>query len=167
MIELPKVFQVPVVPPLQQSRARQDSSPRDIVWHGTKGAVAKTTVLTSMKPPSHVTEVENPVTPEVVPLIVQGLPNQRGKARKFASFGSKVDVIGELSVNSFMRDLLVSRDKPHQPVRLVAKTKIKRSIPRTQKGRDPEALAALRARNPQSLKDPGTAHPSHRLLPFA
>ena len=97
------VFQVPVVPPLLQSRARRDLSPRGIVWHGTKGAVAKTTVLTSMKPPSHVTEVANPVKPEVVPLIVRGLPSQRGRARKFASFGDRDDVIGELNVSSFMR----------------------------------------------------------------
>ena len=124
------------------------------MWHGTKGAVAKTTVLTSMKPPSHVTEVANPVKPGVVPLNVRGLPSQRGKARKFASFGSREDVIGELSANSFMRVRLVSQDKPLLPVRLVVKTKIKRSMPRTQKERDPEAL---RAQSPQSPKDLGPA----------
>ena len=158
VIELPKVFRVPVVPPLPQSRARQDSFPRGIVWHGIREAVARTTVLTSMKSPSHVIEVANPAKPEVAQMNVPVLPDQRGKVRRFASFGNRDVAIEELIANSFMRVQWESQDKLLLPVRPVAKTKIKRRIPRTRKGRDPEALAALRApraRNPRSLKDPG------------
>ena len=167
VIELPKVFRVPVVPPLPQSRARQDSSPRGIVWHGIREAVARTTVLTSMKSPSHVIEVANPAKPEVAQMNVLVLPDQRGKVRRFASFGNRDVAIEELIANSFMRVQWENQDKLLLPVRPVAKTKIKRRIPRTRKGRDPEALAALRApraRNPRSLKDPGPVHLS-RLLP--
>jgi len=121
-IELPKSFQVPVAPPLQQSRARQDSSPRGIVWHGIKGAVAKTTVLISMKSPSHVIEVANLARLEVVLLNVLVLPNQRGKARRFASFGDRDDVTEELNVNSFMRVRLGNQDKLLLPVRQVMLT---------------------------------------------
>ena len=110
-IELPKVFRVPVAPPLQQSRARQDSSQRGIVWHGTKGVVAKTTALTSMKPPSHVIEVANPARLEIDLLSVLVLLNQRGKARRFANFGDRDDVTEELSVNSFMRVQLGNQGK--------------------------------------------------------
>ena len=167
MIELPKVFRVPVVPPLPQSRARQDSSPRGIVWHGIREAVARTTVLTSMKSPSHVIEVANPAKPEVAQMNVLVLPDQRGKVRRFASFGNRDVAIEELIANSFMRVQWENQDKLLLPVRPVAKAKIKRETPRTRKGRDPEALAALRApraRNPRSLKDPGPVHLS-RLLP--
>ena len=99
MIELPKVFRVPVAPPLQQSRARQDSSPRGLVWHGIRGAVAKTTVLISMKPPSHVIEVANLARLEVVLLSVLVLPDQRERQEDFASFGNRDDVTEELNVN--------------------------------------------------------------------
>ena len=170
MIELPKVFRVPVVPPLPKSRARQVSSPRGIVWHGIKGAVAKTTVLTSMKPPSHVIEVASLARLEVVLLSVLVLPNRRGKARRFASFGNRDVVIEELIANSFMRVQWENQDKLLLPVRPVATTKIKREIPRTRKGRDPEALAALRAprsRSPQSLKDLGPVLRNRHLPQFA
>ena len=145
MIELPKVFRVPVVPPLLQSRVRQVSFPRGIVWHGTREAVVRTTVLISMKSPSHVTEVASLAKPEVAQVNVLVLPNQRGKVRRFASFGNRDVAIEGLIANSFMRVQWESQDKLLLPVRPVAKTKIKREIPRTRKGRDPEALAALRA----------------------
>jgi len=125
VIELPKVFQVPVAPPLQQSRARQDSFPRGIVWHGKKGAVAKTTVLTSMKPRSQETKVESPVRQGVALLIVQVLPNQRGKAKEFVSFGNRVDVTAEQVAISFMRVQPANQDKPLLPVRPVVILKIK------------------------------------------
>ena len=123
-----------------------------------------------MKPPSHVIEVENLARQEVVLPSVPVLPNQRGKARRFASFGNRDDVIEEPNANSFMGVQLGNQDKLLLPVRPVAKTKIKREIPRTRKGRDPEALAALRApraRSPQSLKDPGPVLRSRHLPQFA
>ena len=156
--ELPKAYQVPVVPPLLQSRARQASSQRGTVWHGTKGAVVKTTVLTSMKPQSHVTEVVSLARLEVAVLIVGDLPSQRGKARKLANFGSRVDVIEELIASFFTRVRLVSLDKPLLPGRQVATAKVKGSLARTRRRRDHVALVALRAQraqSPQSPKDPG------------
>ena len=69
-------------------------------------------------------------------------------------------MIEELIANSFMRVQWENQGKLLLPVRPVATTKIKREIPRTRKGRDPEALAALRApraRSPQSLKGSGTS----------
>ena len=155
--ELPKAYQVPVVPPLLQSRARQASSQRGTVWHGTKGAVVKTTVLTSMKPQSHVTEVVSLARLEVALLIVRDLPSQRGKARKIATFGSRVDVIEELIASFFMRVRLVSLDKPLLPDRQVATAKVKGSLARTRRRRDHVALVALRAQRAQSPKDPASS----------
>ena len=104
------------------------------MWHGIREAVAKTTVRTSMKSsPSHVIEVANPARPEVALLSVPVLPNQRGRARKFASFGDRDDVIEELNVNSFMRVRWESQDKLLLPVRPVAKIKIKRETQEPEK----------------------------------
>ena len=99
-----------------------------------------------------------------------GSPKPKGKARRFASFGNRDVVIEELIVSSFMRVRLENQDKLLLPVRLVAKAKTKERIPRTRKGRDPEALAALRApraRSPQNLKDQGPVHLSRHLPQFA
>ena len=166
-IELPKVFLVPVNPQLPQSRARRASFPRGTAWHGIKGAVAKTTVLISMKPRNQETKVESQARPEVVQLIVLDLPNQRGKAKEFVSFGNRVVVTGELIAISFMRVLLANRDKPLLPVRLVATLKIKRRPVRTRKGRDPVALRAQRALSRRNPKDRGPAPHSRHLPLFA
>ena len=56
-IGLPKAFQVPVAPLLEQSRARQASFQRGTVWPGIREAVVRTTAHTSMKPQSHKTRV--------------------------------------------------------------------------------------------------------------
>ena len=83
VIELPKVFQVPVAPPLQHLRARQASSPRGTVWHGIREDVARTAKPTSMKPRSLETKVVNSV---VVPLTVRVLPYQRVKGKRACKF---------------------------------------------------------------------------------
>ena len=88
-------------------------------------SVAKTTVLTSMKPRSQETKVESPVRQGVALLIVQVLPNQRGKAKEFVSFGNRVDVTAEQIAISFMRVQPANQDKPLLPVRPVVILKIK------------------------------------------
>ena len=100
-----------VAPPLLQSRARLDSFPRGIVWHGTRVAVPKTTVLTHMKPQSHVKRVGRPVKQAVVPLFVLVLQSRRVKVRKYASFGNREGVIEVLIVSSFMRVPLVNQGR--------------------------------------------------------
>ena len=67
-------------------------------------------------------EVANPARLEVVLLSVLVVLNQRGKARRFASFGDRDDVTEELNVNSFMRVRLGNQDKLLLPVRQVMLT---------------------------------------------
>ena len=140
------------------------------VWHGTKGAVIKTTVLTSMKPQSHVTRVESPAKLEVAPLNVLSHPSQRVRAKEFASFGSRGVVIAGQNVTSFMRVQPGNLDRPLLPDRQVAMVRTKEKPVSTQKGRGLGALAALRARrvpNPPSLKDQGVIPRNQLHLPFA
>ena len=112
-----------------------------------------------MKSPSLVTEVVNPAIPEVAPLNVPDLPSQRGKVRKFASFGSKVDVIEELIAKSFMRVRLVSQDKLLLPVRQVVIVRIKRSNSKNKKkyAKNPKrkgSRSSSRSKSPKSPKSP-------------
>ena len=139
-----------------------------VAWK--KGGCSKDNCTYKHETPKPRDRIVNLARPEVVLLSVPVLPNQKGKARRFASFGDKDDVIEEPNVNSFMSVQLGSQDKLLLPVRPVAKAKIKREIPRTRKGRDHGALAALRApraRSPQSLKDPGPVLRSRHLPQFA
>ena len=139
-----------------------------MAWN--KGGCSKDNCTYKHETPSHVKEVANLARQEVVLLSVPVLPNQRGKARRFASFGSRDVVLEELIANSFMRVQWENQGELLLHVRPVATTKIKREIPRTRKGRDPEALAALRApraRSPQSLKDLGPVLRSRHLPQFA
>ena len=142
------------------------------MWHGTKGAVVRTTDSCTYKheTPKLRDRSRKPSNTRGRSTERSGSLKPKGKGKKVCKFWKQGRWDRGAECKVLMRDQLVSQDKPLLPVRLVVKTKINRSMPRTRKGRDPEALAALRAlraRSPQSLKDLGTAYPNHRLLPFA
>ena len=151
--ELPKVFPVAVAPPLLQSRARPVSFPRGTVWHGTRIAVPKTTVITSMKPQSHVIRVERPVKLEVVQPIALVLLSQRAIVRKFASFGSREGVIEVLIVSSSMRAPLVNQGRLLLRVQLAVIPKERRSLPGVPRGRTLAAQVAPRVRRTLDLRN--------------
>ena len=168
MIELPKDFPVPGVPPPPRSRARLASSPRVTVWHGIKEVVAKRTARTNMKPQNLETRIESQANLGVVPLIVQVLQNQRVRGPKSASFGSRADVIVGLTASSPMKVLRGNLDKLLRPVRPVVIQRTRENPEGTTRRRDPGAPVTLRVQRVLDLQNQRELQlaPPNQVLPL-
>ena len=121
-----------------------------MAWN--KGSCTKDDCPYKHETQSHMTRIGRPVRLEVVPLTFW--LSRRVKARRYASFGNREDVIEVLIVSSCMRVPLENQGRPHLHSQRAVIPKGRRSLPGVPSVRTRAARFAPRALRTRGLRNP-------------